>query len=112
MAKKKKIYSGLGLSSMQLWLYLDGNMDKRVRAGTDANCNVHYKGIKRINGCEVAPLKKRNYLEYSKKHVVKIRVGWNGTLEDDSFYGDLKLKPIKVNYALLTQEEILKPKVK
>lgn len=94
---KKKQSLNIGLSSMSCWLYLDGDMSKPIRAFADANCDVftgEFRQMKDKNGNYTGGEefdRLGNYVEFSPKHVVKIRNGWDG-YSDEKYYGKIICK--------------------
>lgn len=84
----------IGISSMPCWLFLDGNMDKPIRAFADANCDVgiglekmerdgKFYGEKATSDWKI--------IEYSPKHIVKLRDNWDG-FTDEKHYGKIITK--------------------
>lgn len=68
-----------GISSHDVWFYENGSKNGQ-EAHADPNCNVHF-------GNDL-----HNYVEYSDKHIVKLR------LDDDSVGQQLTTRPNKPTY--------------
>lgn len=79
----------IGLSSMALWLYLEGGIDP-VRGWADANGNVVDRESKQVEeGIETIDHEKK--IDLSKLREVKIRNGWDG-FSDKKYYGNIAIK--------------------
>jgi hypothetical protein len=84
----KKNSLNIGISSMKCWLFFNGDSPP-IRAFSDANCDVCIGDFKRIKNGEKIIIKER--VEYSDKHIVKLRDGFDGYL-DEMFYGKIVIK--------------------
>lgn len=72
------------MSSVGCWLFLNGDMKNPIRGFADANCDV-FTGLQMIEKHgKYAGQKADNpvYIEYSPKHVVKLRSGWDETVPE------------------------------
>lgn len=90
-----KTLCNIGLSSMTVWIYINGDINNPIRGGSDANCNVFYGDIEKTDKDADYFSEKymsHTFLEYSKDHVIKIRTGWDG-FSDEKFYGVIETKP-------------------
>lgn len=91
--EKRKPILNIGISSMSVWLFMNGDMKNPIRAFADADCNVHI-GIEKIEkdgkyfGEKAS--EKYEYVEYSPKHIIKIRTGWDEIDMEDKTYGKIK----------------------
>lgn len=98
MSKKQSL--NIGLSSMRCWLYMDGDMTKPpIRAFADANCDVFTGEFRQTkdkdgnyDGGEGFD-RLGNYVEYSPKHIVKIRDGWDG-FTDEKYYAPIPFSTV------------------
>lgn len=79
----------IGISSMALWLYLDG-IEKPIRGFSDANCDIIEAECVQIEKGQTVDYNKK--IDLSKLREVKIRSGWD---EFTDSYGEIKLKIVK-----------------